>query len=179
MFDPTIFDNIKVVLEGIVYDLDLEEIIQITDRKDQVDLASMSRMYSIQFSNKQNKKISAQCSLSTSVEDLSMEILEHDVHQPGCKLEVNFVIDFVGQSIDAVSNQAQIIEKTLQKIWDNRPHITQKFSFESNQEVSGVLIQNEIKLDFKRKINENQLSDLEVLIDQVILSLNTLNDKVN
>ncbi|MFS1512681.1 hypothetical protein VQL36_09620 [Chengkuizengella sp. SCS-71B] len=178
MFDPTIFDNIKVVLEGIVYDLDLEEIIQITDRKDQVDLASMSRTYSIQFSKKQNKKINAQCSLSTSVEDLSMEILEHDVQQPGCKLEVNFVIDFVGQSIDEVSNQAQIIEKTLQKIWDNRPHITQKFSFESNQE-SVVLIQNEIKLDFKRKINENQLTDLEALMDQVILSLDTLNNKVN
>ena len=33
MFDPTIYDNIKVVLEGAVYDLDLEGKIIITTKR--------------------------------------------------------------------------------------------------------------------------------------------------
>ncbi|MDP5274163.1 hypothetical protein [Chengkuizengella axinellae] len=177
MFDPTVFDNIKVVLEGIVYELDLEEKVQITDRKDMVDLATMSRTYSIEFSEKHNTQIRAFCSLHTGVGDLSTEILEHDMYQVGCKLEVRFMIDFVGLSMDEVSNEALIIEKILQKIWENRPQITQKFSFEIKQDLSESIIQNEIKLDFKRKINENHLSDLEILVEQVLLSLSTLNNK--
>ena len=35
MFDPTIFENLKVGIENAVYDLDnLDEIIRVTDRKD-------------------------------------------------------------------------------------------------------------------------------------------------
>ena len=49
MFDPTIFDNLKVVAEGAVYDLDLQGEILITNRIDQVDLATLSRYYAITF----------------------------------------------------------------------------------------------------------------------------------
>lgn len=34
MFDPTAFDNMKVVIEGAIYDLDLDGEISIIDRND-------------------------------------------------------------------------------------------------------------------------------------------------
>ncbi len=34
MFDPTAFDNLKVIVEGAVYDFDLHGDILVTDRKD-------------------------------------------------------------------------------------------------------------------------------------------------
>lgn len=49
MFDPTVFDNLKTVLEGAVYDLDLEGVILVINRNDLVDLAHFSRTYKITF----------------------------------------------------------------------------------------------------------------------------------
>lgn len=51
MFDPTAFDNLKVIVEGAVYDFDLHGDILVTDRKDMMDLASLSRIYHISFHN--------------------------------------------------------------------------------------------------------------------------------
>ncbi|MBN8190669.1 hypothetical protein JI667_00785 [Bacillus sp. NTK074B] len=50
MFDPTAFDNLKVVFEGAVYDLDLTGEIQIVDRKDLFDFARYERCYQIHYS---------------------------------------------------------------------------------------------------------------------------------
>ena len=44
MFDPTVFDNLKVAVENEFYDLDnLDRIIDITNRRDLLDMAVMSR----------------------------------------------------------------------------------------------------------------------------------------
>jgi hypothetical protein len=50
MFDPTAFDNLKVVIEGEVYDFDLSGEISILDRRDLFDFAHYERTYSIQYS---------------------------------------------------------------------------------------------------------------------------------
>ncbi|XXM74249.1 hypothetical protein ACQ0QQ_10425 [Lysinibacillus sphaericus] len=50
MFDPTAFDNLKVVVEGEVYDFDLSGEIIIRDRKDLFDFAHYERTYVIQYS---------------------------------------------------------------------------------------------------------------------------------
>ncbi|MGR3764751.1 hypothetical protein [Rossellomorea sp. NS-SX7] len=50
MFDPTAFDNLKVVVEGAVYDLDLSGDISILDRKDLFDFAHYERAYVIHYS---------------------------------------------------------------------------------------------------------------------------------
>ncbi|KPV55085.1 periplasmic component, partial [Paenibacillus sp. A3] len=49
MFDPTIFDNLKVVLEGHLYDLDAEQTIRVIGREDFIDLASMKRIFSMRI----------------------------------------------------------------------------------------------------------------------------------
>jgi hypothetical protein len=49
MFDPTAFDNLKVVVEGAVYDLDLSGDISILDRRDLFDFAHYERTYCIEY----------------------------------------------------------------------------------------------------------------------------------
>lgn len=49
MFDPTAFDNMKVVIEGALYDLDICGEIVITDRNDSFNMAKMSRTFDISF----------------------------------------------------------------------------------------------------------------------------------
>ncbi|WP_128894071.1 hypothetical protein [Longirhabdus pacifica] len=49
MFDPTVFDNLKVIVEGTVYDAEVDKQIKILDREDHVNIANMSRMFRISF----------------------------------------------------------------------------------------------------------------------------------
>ena len=49
MFDPTAFENMKVVMEGIFYDKDLSGEIIILDRNDIMNIAKLSRTYDLSF----------------------------------------------------------------------------------------------------------------------------------
>ena len=49
LFDPTAFENIKVVIEGEIYDRDLSGEIFVTDRNDWFNSAKLSRKYEISF----------------------------------------------------------------------------------------------------------------------------------
>jgi hypothetical protein len=67
MFDPTAFDNLKVVFEGAVYDLDLTGEIQILDRKDLFDFAHYERCYQIHYSLPYKKSISVEFHLKADM----------------------------------------------------------------------------------------------------------------
>ncbi|MGM0828019.1 MAG: hypothetical protein ACQEWF_09150 [Bacillota bacterium] len=67
MFDPTAFDNLKVVFEGAVYDLDLTGEIQILDRKDLFDFAHYERCYQIHYSLPSKKSISIEFHLKADM----------------------------------------------------------------------------------------------------------------
>ncbi|MEX2104774.1 MAG: hypothetical protein WD907_05525, partial [Bacilli bacterium] len=95
MFDPTIYENLKVVIEGAVYDQDLNGVIHVSAREDLVDLASLSRRYSISFHQKETSTeypIIATIQLSAHILDLSSEILEtaDPDKELGCALNVLF-----------------------------------------------------------------------------------------
>ncbi|MGZ4162287.1 MAG: hypothetical protein ACXVNF_16040, partial [Neobacillus sp.] len=49
VFDPTAFDNMKVVIEGALYDMDIIGEIIITDRNDIMNMAKLSRRFDICF----------------------------------------------------------------------------------------------------------------------------------
>jgi len=114
MFDPTIFDNLKVVLEGLVYDHDLAGRIMITDRSDWIDLAKLSRSFRIRFrirtpddpvqataewadaGQKEHDRhfIQAEIVLSAGVKDLAGEIMGlnmGDADRPGCELKIRWI----------------------------------------------------------------------------------------
>ncbi|WP_100407363.1 hypothetical protein [Bacillus solitudinis] len=165
MFDPTIFDNIKVVLEGMIYDFDLANEIIVTSREDSVDLATMSRKFAMQFQLQDYPHALpyAEVSLFSSIKDFSLEMLDHDEKTAGCVLEINFY-----STVSNVDDDCHHIEKELSNIWNGRPFINQQISFNFRQKQK---LMNKTNLNFKRKINEGQINDFKEIIDHCLESL--------
>ena len=78
MFDPTAFENMKVVMEGIFYDKDLSGEIIIVDRNDFINTAKLSRSYDLSFQLPLAKKEKVTCkfTLSAELENLTAELLQ-------------------------------------------------------------------------------------------------------
>lgn len=193
MLDPTIYENIKVVIEGAIYDLDLEGSLFVTRRSDQIDLSSMSRSYVIQFKlrcgdkstdcndnealNDPLSEVFAELRLHAGLKDLASEILElKRGEQPGCQLEVVFITN-----VTDVQKQCQFIQKALNEVWGTDVKITQSISYtymDASQEQQELIpCRVEVTIDFNRKINEDQVEDIESLMAHVMRSLEKLNQK--
>ncbi|TCS82541.1 hypothetical protein [Tepidibacillus fermentans] len=168
MFDPTIFDNIKVILEGRIYDLDLEGKIIIVQRNDWVDLARMSRKYRIQFRLLAgNQEETAEVTLSAGTEDLTMEILEiENENKPGCEISIRFYT-----VIENPDQQCKHIEEKINQIWNYRPILTQTIHYIYPN--TGKM-NNEILLQFGRKIDEDNIEDIPELIEYTLKTLEAL-----
>lgn len=164
MFDPTIFDNMKVVAEGAVYDMDFGGKVTVCGRKDAVELASMSRTFAIQFHLKQYSSVVAELQLEAGLKDLAAEILENRVDGIGCVIKLHYCMTF---AVDP-SPYLKQIQRKLIDIWGDRPQINQEISFV--YEVSNQY-RNQITLEFGRKINEAQMEDIP---DMVSLAYDTL-----
>ena len=166
MFDPTIFDNLKVVLEGELYDLDLEGEIKITDRKDQVDLATMSRHYQCSFSTETSSRaITATVHLKASSKDLYGEILE--ITKPiGASLILEFRIPIYDVERDYV-----IIDSTLKDTWHHRPVIDYTMYTKLKKPQTNTLVTS---LTFNRLITEAHISDITSIIQLLIKSVEDL-----
>ncbi|KHF29150.1 hypothetical protein LR68_02142 [Anoxybacillus sp. BCO1] len=91
MFDPTIFDNLKTVVEGAVYDLDTnDELIAIIDRSDIVDLAKFTRAYALSFQLRHAHQLTCTISLEMTLQHIANELLHEDVTNAGCTVTVSF-----------------------------------------------------------------------------------------
>ncbi|WP_088101980.1 hypothetical protein [Halalkalibacter urbisdiaboli] len=165
MFDPTIFDNLKVVLEGAIYDLDLDGEIIVTNRADLLDLATMSRRFSMQFQMQGAKQTYpvAEIIIFSSLRDFATEMIDGDEKRAGCVIEINFYT-----IIDNVEDHCQMIEKAFTDIWDRRPFINQEISFKYGRKKR---LLNKTNLNFERKINENQIDDLKGIVEYSLESL--------
>lgn len=166
MFDPTIYENLKVVLEGAVYDLDLDNVISVTRRADLVDLATMSRTYIIEFQLVKTSDARAEIILSSTIHDFAKESIDGDVETSGCIIQINFYTSYIN---------CLIIEHDLQEIWQHQPKITQTIStiFGENEKT------NQINLSFQRKINEKYVEDLATIINLSVQSLNYFSSHSN
>jgi hypothetical protein len=196
MFDPTIYENLKVVLEGTVYDHDLQGKIIVTDRNDIMDMAKLSRCYRIRFRMRTAAEraamtpsdaataesfeeltpsilstVQAEIFLLAEVEDLAGEILAvelNDTRGPGCILKVRWIVQ-------AEDNEACLtIQEVLQEVWGTESAIVHRLSYVYDQP-KAIEICSE--LDFQRKIDENQIEDLSSLVEHVFRSLRKLTDK--
>jgi hypothetical protein len=173
MFDPTIYENLKVALEGTVYDKDFSGIILVTSRHDAVDLADMSREYRIGFQLKENsaetqQQMAAEIVLKAETQDLSGEILEMDANnagKPGCTIFV-----YIYQKVASLDLCSQI-EDLLDELWSFRPRIIQELSFAFSLGKKEERYKNTITLDFGRKIDESNFEDLPDIIGCTISSL--------
>jgi hypothetical protein len=168
LFDPTIFDNLKVVLEGSVYDLDLEGSILVTNRTDRVELATMSRCYAIRFRELKETGAQAEMALYASMTDLAAELLNRKGEAPGCVLDISFEL-----LVERPEEECSLIEQQLLQIWDRRPQIRQTLSYEYGMPTRGYV--NKVSLSFGRKLDEGNAEDLPRLVDYALRSLRFLN----
>ncbi|MFD1738431.1 hypothetical protein ACFSCX_18060 [Bacillus salitolerans] len=163
MFDPTIFDNVKVVMEGAVYDKDLDGVLNVIDRKDFVNLAEMSRHYSISFAIYDHPSSYCKWQLSSDVRQLSNEILRpYDKSEQGCLTSIEF-------SILVTMNEQEWkgIEEIISNHWKGRNislEIRIPYPLEENVRLHATV-------HFDRIIMEEDIDDL---VEMLTFMLNTL-----
>ncbi|GLV66172.1 hypothetical protein Bmyc01_48410 [Bacillus mycoides] len=169
MFDPTAFENLKVIVEGAVYDFDLHGDILVTDRKDVMDLASLSRMYSISFQLTEPFKtmVEATFSLSVDAKNLSGEILEVPQFIPGCEMKLEFSFEMEQPEVGC-----EEIETLLHSIWGKERMITQKISYEYNKQA--ISYHNKVEVLFQKAITEDHVDDLIAVISHMIETVRTI-----
>lgn len=168
MFDPTVYENLKVVLEGAVYDLDLEGSIRMTAREDLMDLASMSRTYRLAFclpaAFEATRLVTAQITLSAGLADLAGEILEQESVVPGCSLELAFTMPLLPDEPE--ERICSWCEAAIWSVWGTRFSVRQTLSREYGRKPDNRM--NRISLLFNRKFGEDMAEDIPDLIKHVL-----------
>ena len=173
MFDPTIFDNLKVVIEGEVYDLDLTGDFLVTDRSDSIDIANMSRRYKVSFRKRNHSLLikGADLSLKADLLNLSGELLSNKEIVPGCLVEIVFNL-----KLGNPEYHCPIIENQLKEVWGNRK-IVQMVTYQYKNTDSRF--DNKVYVSFDRLINEDHIDDLTEMITYITQTLEVLNRIVN
>ncbi|NIK80447.1 hypothetical protein FHS15_005637 [Paenibacillus castaneae] len=168
MFDPTVFENLKVAFENQLYDLDtLDRKLDIINRIDRLDMAVLSRELVLQFTLAGHKDVSAEIHLTASLKELASEILELEGGAPACSLRLRFHMQ-----VEDMPAQCKNIERILQRIWVPEIQPTQKISYLFGEEPP--VYSNTIELDFNRKISEEQMDDIPELIKHMLQTLKEL-----
>lgn len=169
MYDPTIFDNLKVAFENQVYDLDnLENEITITNRIDRMDFSVMGREFAIEFTLVDLPDVTAEIVLESSLENIAAEMMELPGKNPGCSLLLRFY-----KRVNNVTKQCQEIDQALKEIWETEQKLTQTLSFMYEQDSSSYL--DTIEVSFNHPINEDHMEDIEEFLNHVLESLEVLN----
>ncbi|CAH2715559.1 hypothetical protein BACCIP111895_02743 [Neobacillus rhizosphaerae] len=170
MFDPTAFDNMKVVIEGALYDRDLSGEIVITDRNDMLNIAKMSRLFNLCFRLPENKGsvISAKIEIEALLNNLAAELLPGSVsnRQAGCYVSLHFFLEKTG-TIDFEALQA-----ILSEIWGANRKVTQ--TVQSNPLEEEKKYTTIMTVEFDRIISEDQMDDLIEMIDFMIITVKQL-----
>ncbi|KMY50505.1 hypothetical protein [Peribacillus loiseleuriae] len=174
VFDPTAFDNMKVIVEGAVYDRDLDGDILVTNRKDLVNLADLSREFIMEMELKHahaRKKIYAGITLISKLENLSAELLPQSDHKfaTGSILTVMVAVQ---DKLDEI--QTQHLMNVLTHIWGETRLIEKTESETKNNQEKQVLYTTECTISFGRLIKEEQIDDLVEIVDYVIETLEQL-----
>lgn len=163
MFDPTAFDNMKVVIEGALYDLDIAGEIVITDRNDIMNMAKMSRSFDVHFHNASTQPIivTAKLEIKADLINLAAELLPDYIgqKQSGCTINLQFF--HTGITDEA---QLQNIRQLFFDIWGETSQIIQSVTITP----STSLIHNCTSIEFDRLISENQMDDLVEMINFMI-----------
>jgi len=189
MFDPTIYENLKVAFENQLYDLDnLDQVIQIIDRKDIIDLATMSREWTLSFilaegNMEQNlsegdQACSADIVLSSSIRDFADELLEVPNSTAACSVSLRFKL-----MVQYPHISCPLIEAIILNNWkrDVKPVQRLEAMYGESDGVKDITelwiptyYSNTIELPFDRRITEEQMEDLPYFIECTVNTLEAL-----
>lgn len=167
MFDPTVFENLKVAFENRVYDLDnVEQVITVTNRFDRIDLARMDRDFSLQLKIVDQPHVTADIRLKASLQQLADEILEHPHTNPSCALTLRFQMNI------STIQLCERIEQMLRIIWEEDVDITQTVSSQYGQSTKEFL--NTIDVKFKPTLREENIPEIPIFLHHVLETLHKL-----
>ncbi|EIJ78577.1 hypothetical protein PB1_13504 [Bacillus methanolicus PB1] len=172
MFDPTAFENMKVVIEGAVYDRDLSGEIRVIDRNDLINTAKLSREFNISFIDAgeiQAQKIIAKFIMKAELENLAAELLPaaQSVKLSGS----NVMIVFIAEHENDTEINKKIL-KTVKEIWGENRTVTQKIIIYPSADNKSI--KSETTVSFNRLISEEQIDDLAEMIPFMIRTLKKL-----
>ncbi|MFB5194488.1 hypothetical protein ACE198_06105 [Neobacillus sp. KR4-4] len=173
MFDPTAFDNMKVVIEGALYDLDISGEIVITDRNDSINMAKMSRRFDMTF-RLPEKKVKATIELKSGLFNLAAELLPsiQSEEQAGCMLSLKFIAAKEELDLDYSALKALLLD-----IWGPTRIINQNVLYDPlSIDPAHSLI---ITIEFDRLIHEDQIEDLVEMTEFIITTLKRLNEEIS
>lgn len=171
MFDPTAFENMKVVMEGGFYDRDLDGEIRIVDRNDILNSAKMSRRYDITFTDiaKGLAEIFCTFTMEAGLDNLAAELLPQGKSEKlaGCRINVKFKIKHPQDSKAFLQ-----IREVLHHIWGSGRKVEQTVKY--NPENMKALAETETVISFNRLIHEEQIDDLNEMITYMTASMKAL-----
>ncbi|MBK5463051.1 MULTISPECIES: hypothetical protein [unclassified Peribacillus] len=170
MFDPTAFENMKVVLEGAVYDRDFVGDILVIARDEIVNLSTMSRTYKIEMELKEPlvpSSVVGGIELHASLENLSSELLEFNNNETyaGCTVDI-----FISFHEKLGAGEVEDILIGLEKIWGKQRIITVTTT-ETISKIDRPVNSSTFKVSFGRLVKEEQMEDLEDMVEYLIQSL--------
>ncbi|MHA0857363.1 hypothetical protein ACH8E3_10815 [Paenibacillus sp. CMAA1364] len=158
----------KVTFENHLYDVDnLDGIIRITNRMDRMEMSVLSRQFALQFVLPEYTDITAEISLEASLQDLATEILELQQGVPACSLYLRFYMQIMDAQI-----QCKHIDQVLRNIWLPTSTWRQTISYVYGQDP--IQYTNVIEVTFNRRITEDQMQDIPILIEHMIMTLTDL-----
>lgn len=160
--DPTAFDNLKTVLEGAIYDFDLDGTVVVTDRRDWLDIAHFSRAYRLTFRLPEETDVLCTVALEMHLEQIARELLQQA--DAGCVLTITFRLPMESDAI------CPFIEKTMRNIWGETRFIRQTLQ----RDYGSGRIANEVTIEFGRLIREENVDDLLEMIPYMLESLRQL-----
>lgn len=163
----------KVVVEGAIYDHDLDGSILVVDRNDWVNLAKLSRKFDISFTKKRTPNaIVTTFTLEAGLENLASELLSSAsiAKNQGCFVTISFLLKH--KKNDQITIE---IQKSLEDIWGANRKIDQKQTTHPlMNENDAIEVENLIVIKFNRLIVEEQVDDLLEMIEYMIKSIEAL-----
>lgn len=171
MFDPTAYENMKVVIEGALYDRDLVGEILILDRNDVVNLAKLSRTYEVTIARSDEYSVRSTFRLSAGLDNLAAELLpsSKSASSAGAHVLISFNLEHPNSKATD-----EWIERELRGIWGHARTYKQVISLDPFSDSD--MIRKEIVLEFNRLIYEEQIDDIEAMITYMLLTLDKLEE---
>ncbi|ANB61787.1 hypothetical protein [Anoxybacteroides amylolyticum] len=160
--DPTAFDNLKTVVEGAIYDLDLDGTVVVTDRRDWLDLAHFSRTYQLSFRLQEAPDVTCTVVLHMHLKEIARELLQQA--DAGCELTITFCLPVESDAI------CPHIEETMHNIWGETRLIRQTL----RRDYASGRIDNDVTIEFGRLIREDNVNDLLEMVPYMLESLQQL-----
>ncbi|WP_227395327.1 hypothetical protein [Jeotgalibacillus aurantiacus] len=164
MFDPTAFDNLKTVLEGTVYDRDLDETVKISHRSDTIDIATLCREFTITFSSVPHT-YEADMKLYADLKKLAAELLPDQLVDQKAGALVSIIFRKDGEYWTEAEKEILSTQWGRERCYELRTVTSTK-----NSPYCEAVVK------FDRTITEDMLRDIEDMVYFVIKTIDLLDE---